>query len=75
MVHPINSCIHKKIVEHSTKTYEGDLIIEWNKLMNDILGSLFHFPKPTRYIIIKELQQEGLILKLNKFKVKVLRID
>ena len=45
--------------------------IEWNKLMS-YMGVMFHIPKEERINIVRELEEMGLLKRLDKFKVKVL---
>lgn len=57
--------IHEKVILKS----DGETI-QWNKLLS-CLGETFHIPKDKRIKVINEMQELGLIKKLNKFSVRV----
>ena len=67
----IHLCIHQRLMN---SIINNDDTIEWEKIMI-MLGRLYHIPKDKRIQVVNELEEFGLIKRLDKFKVKVIRIS
>lgn len=61
----IETCIYAKL-----KTQSRDGLIKRKKVLY-LLGSIYHIPKELRNLIIKELEEKGLIKVLNKKTIKI----
>ena len=67
-------CVHKKLDEYVTKSRSIDRVMS-KKEFNGILGRLYHLPKKLWCLVLKEMEQMGMVEDLGNKRNSNIRIE
>ena len=64
----IYSCVHERLLKHADQSGE----IKRRKIY-EVIGMIYHIPKELREQVVKDLIDLGLLKKVDKFKMIVVK--